>query len=127
MPWTYAIDRECDVVLVTVSGILTGAELSAGARALIQDPGFHPDIRIFLDYHAVSEVRVSYDLVEAMASSRVYSAKSRRAFYVLPGFAQGVVRYYQAFAQAGQVEVFAERDAAVAWLNEGVAPEKWIE
>lgn len=39
-------------------------------------------------------------------------------------FALGVGQYYQAFAQAGRVEVFTDRAEAIAWLNEGVPPEK---
>jgi hypothetical protein len=126
MPWTYTIDQERDAVLVTATGIVTGDELTAGAKTLAQDPGFHPDIRILLDYHAISELRVAYNVIETLASSRIYSEKSRRACYVQAGFGVGVGQYYQAFAQAGRVEVFTERAEALAWLNEGVPPEKTL-
>lgn len=124
MPWNYVIDQERDAVLVTATGVVTGEELTAGVKTLVQDPGFHPDIRMLLDYHAISELRVSYNVIETLASSRVYSAKSRRACYVQVGFALGVGQYYQAFAQAGRVEVFTDRAEALAWLNESVPPEK---
>jgi hypothetical protein len=124
MPWAYSINQERAAVLVEATGVVTGEELTAGVNALIRDPAFLPDMRILLDYHGITELRVSHTVIEALASSRVYSARSRRALYVLSGFGMGVGRYYQSFAHAGQVEVFTDRAEAIAWLNEGVPPEK---
>lgn len=126
MPWNYTINSELDAVLVVATGVVTGDELTAGVQLLTQDPGFHPDIRMLIDYQGMSELRVPHNVIETLASSRVYSAKSRRALLVSVGFALGVGRYYQAFAQAGQVEVFTDRAEALAWLNFDLPPEKWL-
>jgi len=124
MSWTYAIDKERDVLLITASGVLTAHELRSGVATATTDVSFHPDIRILIDYRAVTKIGFSIDTVEAMASNRVYSPKSRRAFLVTSGFAAGIFQMYRTMAQAGIVRVFIERDAALAWLNEDVPPEK---
>ena len=124
MPWTYAIDKERDVLLITAAGILTAQELQFGVATATSDVSFHPDIRIFIDYRAVTNFGFSLDTVEAMASNQVYSPKSRRAFLVASGVAAGIFQMYRTMVQAGIVRVFNDRNAALAWLNEGVPPEK---
>lgn len=126
MVWNYTFDSEKDVLIGAATGILTAHELKTGVVAAIHDPRFHPDIRIFLDYHAVTQLAFSADTMEEMAKHRVYSAKSRRAFLVSSNLHAAFFGYYRAIVDAGRVEVFTDRAKALAWLNEGVPPEKNI-
>ena len=126
MPWAYTIDTKRDVLLGTATGILTGEELKAGVHRATHDPNFHPDMRIFLDYCAVVKFGFSVDTMEVMADHQVYSSKSRRAFLVTTGFAVSIFQMYQSMVTAGLVQVFTDRTAALAWLNEGMPPEKYL-
>ena len=123
MSWTYTIDTERKVLLGTAAGILEAEELQTGVATATRDPRFHPDMRIFLDYRAVTELRFSIDTMEMMARNRVYSAKSRRAFLVPTAIDAGFFQYYRAIVETGRVEVFTDRAQALAWLNQGVRPE----
>ena len=126
MSWQYTIDRERDVVLITATGVLTADDLLTGVAKATRDPDFHPDIRILIDYLAVTDLKFSARTVETMAGYRIYSAKSRRAFLVTAGFAAGIFEYYRTYVTAEQMEVFLNRAPALAWLNEGMPPEKVI-
>lgn len=127
MPWTYTFDSTRDVLIGTATGILTAEELKTGVMAVTHDPRFHPDIRIFLDYYAVTELALSAHTMEELAKIRVYSAKSRRAFLVSSALFAAFFGYYRNIVQAGRVEVFTDRATALAWLNEGFPTGKHIE
>ncbi len=126
MPWSYSIDSERNVVFTTGTGVLTEQELLGGLRSLYADPKFHPDHRGLFDYREVETLQVSNDLMASLAASRKYSARSRTAFLVNGPLAYGLGRLYQTWVQDGQVKIANERAEAVAWLNEGLPPEKHI-
>jgi hypothetical protein len=126
MPWNYTIDSEKGFMTATGSGVLTGAEMMAGLSTATRDPRFRSDLRYLIDHHAVTDFRVSADTLLEVASHPAFSPKMRRAFFVNSGFLTAVLNFANVGA-VGPNEVFADRSQALAWLNEGVPPDKWIQ
>jgi hypothetical protein len=126
MPWSYDIDTGRSVVFTTGTGVLTGEDLAGGVRAVYLDPRFRSDMRALCDYSQVPGWQVSNELVASLASKRKFSATARTAFFVTGPLIFGIARMYQAWVDNGQVKIFTDRGEAVAWLNEGVPPEKHI-
>lgn len=122
--WKYTIDKALGAVFTEAAGILTEVELVAGVRALYEDPQFHPDFRGLFDYTRVTTNEISSERMASMAAMRKYSANARTAFLVTGQLSYGLGRVYQSWIDEGQVMVTYNRAEALAWLNEGVPPEK---
>lgn len=125
MPWSYSIDPERGIIVATGTGVLTGDELMVGLANETRDPHFRSDMRYFIDYHAVTDVRVPASTMMQAAAHPAFSTGMRRAFYVSSGFFESALKFAKLSAN-GPYEVFTDRASAVAWLNEGVPPEKRI-
>ena len=68
MPWTYSIDPDREVIIATGTGVLTDEELMTGLAIATRDPRFRSDMRYFIDYHAVTEVRVPAETMMEVAA-----------------------------------------------------------
>lgn len=126
MSWTCHFDTERDVFIATATGVITEQYLRENVRLAYQDPRFHPDLRCFLDYSGVTDWQIPISVLTDLAASRKFSGKSRTAFFVVGSLSYGMTRAYQIFVDKGVVQIFTDRASAVAWLNEGVPPEKWL-
>lgn len=126
MPWTYTIDLARNVVFTAGSGVLTEAEVETGVMSLYADPQFRPDLRGLFDYRGVETMKVSSEAMGRLAARRKYSANTRTAFLVKGPLGFGLGRVYQSSVESGHVKITLDRAEAVAWLNEGVPPEKHV-
>ncbi len=126
MAWSYTIDTDKNVAFTSGSGVLTDEEIFSGVMSLYSDPRFHPDLRGLFDYRNVATLKVSSEMMARLAAHRRYSDKSRTAFLVNGPLGFGLGRVYQSWIDRGQVKITYDRAEAVAWLNEGVPPEKHI-
>ncbi len=124
MPWSYKIDRERGLVLTTGWDRCTVAELSEHQRQIGSDPGFNSDFSQLLDFTRVTSVDVDFIAMLELSDRRLFSAKSRRAFFVgSNALANGMSRMFIHCRQPlgeEQMRVFTDRDQALQWL--GVAP-----
>lgn len=109
---------------MNVSGVFTDDEFRLGAAVTVRDPDFRSDLRVLVDFSAVTEFAVSASALEEFVRSRFFSSKARRAFVVSAGFGRFFVEYGKACGAPEQIRIFDTRTAALEWLNEGVAPER---
>ena len=72
--------------MVTATGVLTDAELTLGLASLTHEPSFHSDIRAFIDFHGVTESKLSGKVLMFAASNPKCSSLCRRAFLCERGF-----------------------------------------
>lgn len=126
MPSLCTFDLERDVIVVTGTGILTDDDAISVAKQVYRDPRFHPDMRGYCDFSEVTQWEVRREVLLALAANRKLSEKSRTAICATALAAFGMSRMYQALVQKGKISVFNDRAEALAWLNEGVPPEKWL-
>jgi hypothetical protein len=124
MPWTNTFDTERGAITFVVTGVMTPEDFEDGIRALYSDKRFDPDFRVFLDLTGVTGWRIPTSAVMDMAINRRFSNKSRTALLVSNAATYGMGRVFQTFAKKGRVQLFTHRVSAMAWLNEGLPPEK---
>ncbi|MBI5690168.1 MAG: hypothetical protein HZC55_08710 [Verrucomicrobia bacterium] len=130
MPWSYAIDAERDLLLVKATGVFSDLDLQAMRTMTTRDPRFHPGIRALFDYLGVSQSAVTYTAVVSWPMGQLYGPASRRAILIGGGLHEKIAAVFRDSIETdrhGRVLVTRSRDEAVAWLNEGVSPEKWME
>ena len=126
MPREHYIDKERGAIFVMTSGVFTEMEFVAGAALTIADPDFHPDHRVLVDFSGVTRFEVSAFTLTEFVRKQAFSKKSRRAFVVGSGFGASFVNYGKASGAVEQIQIFHDRAGALAWLNEGVPPEKML-
>jgi len=124
MPCSYFIDVIKGVTRVTATGLVTDADWISTLLSMANHKDFRPDLRGFSDYTAVTDSLISAETIAQLAANPRSSPNSRWAFLVKPGFAGGTINFYKANLKFGQLEIFTDRAAALAWLNEGVPPEE---
>ena len=123
MPLNYRIDAERRLVVTTAWDKLTGAEVVAHQRKLLNDPAFEPDFFQFIDFDDVVDFQMDRATVAELARFELFSAKSRRAFFAPHQLGFGMSRMFMAFHEEHgqeQMNVFKNRKEALQWL--GVAP-----
>jgi len=124
MPREHSIDKERGAIFVTATGIFTEMEFVTGTALTIADPDFHPDHRVLVDFTGVTRFDIPAKRLADFVSKKPFSEKSRRAFVVGPGFGSLFVTYGKTSGAVEQIQIFRDRAGALAWLNEGVPPEK---
>jgi hypothetical protein len=126
MPCSYEIDVSKEVVLVAATGLVTDADWISTLLSMARHKDFHPDLRGFSDYTGVTDNRITADTIIQLAQNPRSSPNSRWAFLVSPGYAGSTISFYRANLKFGQLEIFTDRAAALAWLNEGAQPAKML-
>ena len=126
MPFTYTIDREREAVFYSATGVLTDEIAQDLHSKIFQDPDFHPHFRVLGDYSGVSELQISAVTIASLAARSGFSKQSRRALLTQYGIISGTALFYTQNTPPGNARIFYDRAKALAWLNEGVPPEKVI-
>lgn len=119
MPATYKIDTSGRVVLSSAHGVLTDADVLAHREALGADPDFEPSFSQLYDFRAVSEFKITPDVVRALARSSIFDAGSREALVMTSDLGYGFARMFQTVSTGPQRTVNIFRDIAEArrWLE----------
>lgn len=127
MPWHYTFDPQTDTLFVSASGVLTDADLLAGIAEAMRDPNFHPDVRLFDDFSQVDGFQLSDAFVSALhhphESKRL---RGRHAVLLAAADAPNSAGEGLRGLKSARSREFTTREAALAWLNEGVPAEKII-
>lgn len=116
-------------MFATASGNLLEEDIKPGVATVLQNPHFPALRRFLLDYSAATSISFKVDTVKALATNQIFTPGCRRAFLAASDLAFGMGRMYQIYSEdsgTGEVEVFRDRSAAIARLNEGVPTEKWL-
>jgi len=124
MPWSHRIDTRLGVIFTEATGVLTNEDLKAGAAKLFGDPDFQSDFRLFGDYTGVTELKLDAANLALLASRLPFLPKARRAFLVNDPTIAGTTHFYRANTPRGNLRIFYYRSEALAWLNEGMDPDK---
>lgn len=121
MPCSYVIDTDKRLVISTARDCITFAEVMEHQDQLRADPAFNPDFNQLVDASAVTRVDATLDEVKRVASRRIFSSSSRRAFVATNPDVFGVGRLLGAHLGMGripqQVSVFYDMPSALEWLG----------
>ena len=119
MPTSYSIDHTDRVVRTDSWGVLTDAEIFDFYARLTADPEFNPGYKHLCDFTRVTQVAASSEALRELANALIFDKSTRRALVVKGDRDYGLARMFQTYCElAGiAVEVFRDREAAVAWLG----------
>jgi hypothetical protein len=127
MPATYTIDKQRELVLSSVSGVLTFAGITERTDRLRSDPDFVPEYRELFDFTGVTRIELSCTQIQDLAKWSPFAPSSRRAFLVAGDLAFGLGRVsttYHDLNGEKNVIVFRDKDAALRWLETGEQTEQ---
>jgi hypothetical protein len=124
MPFTYRIDPDAGLLLVTADGHVTQDERMRAMAAWLKDPLFRPGLNTFCDFSASTSTPTLEELsaiVEYIGRHAKTIGRSRLAVLAPKTVTFGVARQFQAMIAGGplDVRVFTDPSAARAWLAAG--------
>jgi hypothetical protein len=122
MPFTYRIDPDAGLLLVTADGHVTQDERMRAMTAWLSDPLFRPGLNVFCDFSASTSTPTLEELraiVEYIGGHARTIGRSRLAVLAPRMVTFGVARQFQAMSAGGplDVRVFTDSKAAWAWLQ----------
>jgi hypothetical protein len=123
MSFTYHIDSSAGILFIVGEGAITQAERVETMRAWLSDPAFRPGLHTLCDFSAATSTPSLPELREIMAiinRNATLIGRTRLAVVTARDVTLGVARQFQALAEASplNVQIFADREAALAWLRE---------
>lgn len=126
MPISYTVAPEQRRLNVVATGIIQARDLHGLIRSLLADPDFVPRLRALYD---ASKAEPDITVLELAEVAREVRELLKRGLGRIAIVAQSPATYrvsktFSVLAQAIgiDVDVFEERSAAEAWLNEGEPP-----
>jgi hypothetical protein len=124
MPMRYRIDSECGMLFVVAEGETTQAERLEAMQAWMSDPEFRPGLQTLADFSDITNVPTLAELEDIVAYMRRHAAtigQKRIAIVAARAVSFGVARQFGALAPGAflTVQVFKDRESALAWLAEG--------
>jgi len=123
MAITYEIDEERSIVMTTVTGRLTDAELMAHKEALLADPRFSAGMKELSDIRGIEDLDVTPQGIMAAASfdsqNNAELATHRLGLLVPTDLVFGMARMYEMRTEGntGGVKVFRNEEEAMLWLG----------
>jgi hypothetical protein len=127
MAWAYRYLPHRDLFIFHATGVLTEEVLLENISRAFADPHFRPAMRVFNDYSAVDEFKVSVETLATVAAiPAVRGIRGRHAFLMFAPIGSGSFRAYVESLGSEYLKVFRDRQEAYDWLNEGVPAEKRI-
>lgn len=123
MPMRYRIDSERGMLFVEAEGDTTQAERLEAMQAWIRDPDFRPGLQTLADFSEATNVPTLAELEEIVDYMRRYATtigQKRIAMVTSRPVSFGVARQFGALAPGAflTVQVFKDRESALAWLAE---------
>ena len=123
MPIHYKIDAERMMLLVLADGESTQPERMAAMKAWVSDPEFRPGMHTLADFSQALNVPTFSELEEIVGFIRRHASaigQKKIAIVTTRPVTFGVARQFSALAPGDllTIQVFKDRDAALAWLAE---------
>jgi hypothetical protein len=123
MTMRYRIDAERGMLFIEAEGETTQAERLEAMQAWISDPDFRPGLQTLADFSQSTDVPTLAELEEIVAYMRRYATTIGQkgiAMVTARPLSFGVARQFGALAPGGflTVQVFKDRESALAWLAE---------
>jgi len=122
MSFSYQIDPDAGLLTVIGEGVVTQPERLAAMRAWLSDPAFRPGLDTLCDFSAAVSTPTLAELIEIADFIKLHteSIGATKLAVVAPRpVTFGAVRQFEALVAFDpiQVEIFSDRDAALAWLR----------
>jgi hypothetical protein len=128
MPCCYTIDKDRELVILVADGVFTDDEMIDASRKVAGDPKYRHEFRFFCDFVRVSENRTTSRSMSQIPALLKHSTESRCVIlfhWTLLNY--GMFRMYETYCAVNGFcapHCFHDREKALAFLNEGMAPEK---
>ena len=121
MPFDYIVYKEHRLVISTASGLVTWEEIKTCQDQTKTDPEFNPEFDQIVDLRSATRIELSGDQTRYLASRRIFSSRSRRAFVAPKPSVFGVGRMWQTYTEFSknptEVCVFRDLPSALTWLG----------
>ena len=119
MPAEYTIDREHNVVILRLTGVLTGSELLESQQLLGADPKFDPGMNEIVDGSGITDHQVDPTTIGQLATVNLFSKGSKRALVGSSDVAFDKARMFQSYAKhhGSAIRSFRKLSEALAWLQ----------
>jgi hypothetical protein len=127
MPYTYTVDSKKDVLFIRAEGKIDDQETISLACSIASNVKYHPGMRSFTDLTEVTRNGLSRESLAQIGKILRFSPRARRVIVAGNATNYGVSRMYQTYCDINGVpspEIFRTREEALAYLNEGVPPDK---
>jgi SpoIIAA-like len=123
MPMRYKIDSERGMLFIEADGETTQAERLEAMQAWISDPDFRPGLQTLADFSESTNVPTLAELQEIVDYMRRYATtigQKRIAMVTSRAVSFGVARQFGALTPGAflTIQVFKDRESALAWLAE---------
>src|SRR5262245_61168189 len=123
--FTYRIDPDAGLLTIVGAGVVTQPERLATMRAWLSDPAFRPGLDTLCDFSAARSTPTLPELIEIAEFIKRHSAAigpTKLAVVAARPVTFGAVRQFEALVAhialaPLQVQIFPDRDAALAWLR----------
>lgn len=122
MPADYHIDIALSEVFSKAWGTLSDSDLLEQQRLIKNDPAFSPEFNQLFDFMEVTQVSLTSEGIQLLASRAVFGMGAKRAFVITPGAMAvfGMMRMFQILTDdyADELRVqFDHIDEARSWLG----------
>ena len=127
MSFTYHIDPAAGLLTVVGEGVVTQPERLATMRAWLSDPAFRPDLDTLCDFAGALSKPSLPEMIEIADFIKRHAAsigQVKLAVVVAKPVTFGAVRQFESLVAFDplQVEIFPDREAALAWLRRPADP-----
>jgi len=124
MSFTYHIDSSAGILFIVGEGTITQAERLETVRTWLRDPAFRPGLRTLCDFSTATSTPNLPELREIIAiinENATLIGRTKLALVTAKDVTLGVARQFQILAEATSldIQIFADREVALAWLREG--------
>ena len=122
MPAEYHIDSELNAIFSKAWGTLSDSDLLEHQRLIADDPAFTSELNQLFDFTEVTEVALTSEGIQLLASRDLFGLGAKRAFVVAPGAmaAFGMMRMFQIMTDEHHDELRVQFDRigeARSWLG----------
>ena len=121
MPFTYNIEKAQRLVVSTTLDRVTYAEIRDHQDRLLRDCDFDPNFNQLIDGTRATALDISTEEARIVASRRIFSATSKRAYVspgpAVPGVGLLMASYREAGTVSSRMQVFYDFPSALDWLR----------
>jgi hypothetical protein len=118
------IDRPRRLIRTSAKGRVTFDDVKEHQDQLLADPDFDASFDQLIDTTTALKFEISADEARVLATRRILSPDSRRAFVATQPHIFGLARMMEIYREGleyAEVEVFYSMDEALTWLSEQAA------
>jgi len=126
MPADFFIDADLGMVFSKATGVISLADGEDHMDRLSADPEFRPEYNQLFDLRQARGTALSDNALRSLASRKIFSGNSRRAFVVEGDLEFGLSRVFATYREIqGEhgIHVFREMKEALSWLSLSAEPD----